>query len=223
MEHLLLDKLNYWIFILLMMLGLWAMVSKNNLIKKVMGMNIFQAAIILFYVSIGAKESGADIPIYPHDLIHPEQHDTSHDASGAEHHDVVTAQPLHSAGAEPEGAVSHDLHKAEGEHANINHASETHAVEQHVSEQDHHGHPSIAAKINPDDYDNPLPHVLMLTAIVVGVATLGVALALIQRIYRLFGSIEESEIIAAIAKDTSEEHMANTMQNSHPDTQSSHA
>ena len=49
--------------------------------------------------------------------------------------------------------------------------------------------------IIPQDYRNPLPHVLMLTAIVVGVATLGVALALIERIFSRYGSIEENEVL----------------------------
>ena len=47
---------NFWIYILLMMIGLYAMLAKNNLVKKVIGMSIFQTAIIVFYVSIGAKE-----------------------------------------------------------------------------------------------------------------------------------------------------------------------
>ena len=52
-------------------------------------------------------------------------------------------------------------------------------------------------------YANPLPHVLMLTAIVVGVATLGVALALTQRIYRAYGTIEEDAVLAAIQAEES--------------------
>ena len=44
-------KYNYWMFIILMMIGLYAMIAKNNLVKKVVGMSIFQTAIILFYVS----------------------------------------------------------------------------------------------------------------------------------------------------------------------------
>ncbi|MCK5310777.1 MAG: NADH-quinone oxidoreductase subunit K, partial [Desulfobacteraceae bacterium] len=43
------DKYNYWLYIILMMIGLYAMISKNNLIKKLVGMNIFQTSIILFY------------------------------------------------------------------------------------------------------------------------------------------------------------------------------
>ena len=119
-----LAKYNYWIYITLMMIGLYAIIAKNNLVKKIVGMNIFQTAIILFYVSIGAKR-GATIPIIEH-------------AHG-------------------------------GAHA-------VHAI----------------------DYINPLPHVLMLTAIVVAVATLGVALALAIKVYRQYNSLEEDEILAQI-------------------------
>jgi len=55
-------KYNYWLYVILMMIGLYAMIAKNNLIKKLVGMNIFQTAIILFYVSIGYKMN-ATIPI----------------------------------------------------------------------------------------------------------------------------------------------------------------
>ena len=41
-------KLNYWVYIVLMMVGLYAMIAKNNLVKKVIGMNILQTAVILF-------------------------------------------------------------------------------------------------------------------------------------------------------------------------------
>ena len=177
--------LNYWVFICLMMLGLWAMISKNNLIKKIMGMGIFQSSIILFYVSIATKDPGATIPIYPHDLIHPPhaQHDDMLEAGMDAEHVVVAEKTEAMYRGEDETA-----HEAPGEP----HADEG------------HGHPSIAAQVNPDDYDNPLPHVLMLTAIVVGVATLGVALSLVQRLYRLYGSIEEDAILAAIEKDSSD-------------------
>ena len=52
---------NFWISVILMMIGLYAMITKNNLIKKLIGMSIFQTAIILFYVSAGVK-TGATIP-----------------------------------------------------------------------------------------------------------------------------------------------------------------
>ena len=123
-------KYNYWIYITLMMIGLYALIAKNNLVKKIVGMNIFQTAIILFYVSIGAKK-GATIPILEHG--HAEQ---------------------------GEGIGSHLVHAA--------------------------------------DYINPLPHVLMLTAIVVAVATLGVALALAIMVYKRYGTLEEDEIAARI-------------------------
>jgi multicomponent Na+:H+ antiporter subunit C len=134
---------NYWAYVIIMMLGLWALIAKQNLIKKLIGMSIFQTAIILFYVSLGVKED-ATIPIVDH---HAEA--VSHD-----HHD------------DPE---SHDKH-------------------------DHKAH----AKPVADDFDNPLPHVLMLTAIVVGVATLGVALAVAQSIFKDFGTLEEPEILEKI-------------------------
>jgi len=195
MENLLLDKLNYWIFIALMMLGLWAMISKKNLIKKVIGMSIFQSAVILFYVSIGAKQSGADIPIYPHDLIHPSSATAAHipevaAEDGLTHkHDSVGETPPTTI-AESDAAHGSAATQAVG-------AKSAH-------ENSHESHPKIASKVNPDDFDNPIPHVLMLTAIVVGVATLGVALALIQRIFRLYGSIEEDEVIQAIAREPSD-------------------
>lgn len=132
--HLIVAKANYWAYIVLMMVGLYAMIAKNNLVKKIVGMSIFQTAVILFYVSIGVKW-GATIPI-----LH---HGAPHDAAG----DAV--------------------------HAAVTHAS---------------------AAVNVADYINPLPHVLMLTAIVVGVATLGVALALAMKIYKEYGTLEEDEI-----------------------------
>ena len=137
LNHYVIPHFNYWIYVVLMMIGMYAMIAKNNLIKKLIGMSIFQTAIILFYVSIGVKE-GADIPV-----LH--------------HH------------AEPAGEAHHDE-----------------AAEPHVE------------AVDPDKFANPLPHVLMLTAIVVGVATLGVALAVTQSIYKDFGSMEEDEILAKI-------------------------
>ena len=128
-DQIIVPKFNYWIYVILMMIGLYAMIAKNNLVKKLIGMAIFQTAIILFYVSIGVKE-GANIPILDHHLM----------------------------------------------------PDEVHAEEQ----------------VQVENYSNPLPHVLMLTAIVVGVATLGLALAIAQKIYREYGSIEEDDILAQI-------------------------
>jgi multicomponent Na+:H+ antiporter subunit C len=119
----LISDYNYWIYILLLMIGLYAMLAKNNLIKKVLGMSLFQTSIILFYVSIGAKKH-ATIPIIAHG----------------------------------------------------------------------HGHNAVETAIDVAHYANPLPHVLMLTAIVVSVGTLGVALAICLAIYRRYNSLEEDEI-----------------------------
>ncbi len=122
---------NFWAYIILMLVGLYAMIAKNNLIKKIIGMNIFQTSIILFYISTAFKK-GASIPIIAHG----------------------------------------------------------------------HGHEHAA--VHAADYINPLPHVLMLTAIVVSVATLGVALALAVKVYKRYGTLEEDEISAQIAMEATE-------------------
>ena len=119
---------NYWMYVGLMMIGFYAMIAKRNLIKKIIGMNIFQSAIILFYISTSVKK-GATVPILEH----------AHGAHGAHVIDVM-------------------------------------------------------------QYANPLPHVLMLTAIVVMVATLGVAVAVCIMIYRRYGTLEEDEIIMAMRR-----------------------
>ncbi len=140
LNDLFLERLNYFIYVVLLLIGLHAIISKNNFIKKLIGMCVFQTAIILFYVSIGVKE-GATIPIY---------------------------------------LPEHDPH---GEKAYAAGGPEALAVEQVAS------------------YANPLPHVLMLTAIVVGVATLGLALALCQKIYQGYGTVEEDELLAKLEKE----------------------
>jgi len=103
---------NYWIVIFLMMTGFYIVISRGNLMKKVIGLNIFQTSVFLLYISAG-KIRGATAPILDRKF---------------------------------------------------------------------------------DLYSNPLPSVLILTAIVVGVATTALALALIVRIREAYGTIEESEI-----------------------------
>lgn len=141
-NQLLVERLNYFIYVVLLLIGLWAMIAKNNLIKKLIGMSVFQTAIILFYVSIGVKD-GATIPIY---------------------------------------LPEHDPH-----------ASHL-ALESNASEVGAHG-PQVLEASLVSSYTNPLPHVLMLTAIVVGVATLGLALSVCLRIYRGYGTVEEDELL----------------------------
>ena len=133
MTTFLLGHLNVIAYVVLMMIGFYAMTGKTNLVKKLVGMNILQWSIILFIVSRGAK-FGATIPIVLDD-----------DGSGVEA-----------------------------------------------------GHGAAEAVLHAADYINPLPHVLMLTAIVVGVATTGVALALILRIHRHYGTLDEDELIERI-------------------------
>lgn len=123
---------NYFATGTLVLIGLYGMFAKGNFVKKLMGMNIFQVGVILFFISVGMKRD-ATVPI----LMNPG-------------HDEAAAAAAH------EGA--------------------THAI-------------------HATDYLNPLPHGLMLTAIVVGVSTTGVALALLIRIYRRYGTLEEGELL----------------------------
>lgn len=162
LEQTLEPHFNFWIYVILMMIGLWAVIAKNNMIKKLIGLSIFQTAIILFYVSLGVKEE-ATIPILDH----------------------------HAPAEEVESAETHDAHHGEEKKHGASH-KDAHGKDDHgESHDDHH-------VINPDTMANPLPHVLMLTAIVVGVATLGVALSLAQRIFKEFGTVEEDEVLAII-------------------------
>ncbi len=105
---------NYWIVIVLMMVGLYIAISQGNLVKKIVGLNIFQVSVFLFYISM-SKVTGGTAPIL------------------AEGYTV---------------------------------------------------------------YSNPLPSVLILTAIVVGVATTALGLSLVVRIQDSYGTIEEDEIEA---------------------------
>ncbi len=155
-----LARLNYWTYVVLMMIGLYAMIAKQNLIKKLIGMGIFQSAVILFYVSISVKE-GATIPIIAHHADHGPKVGQSADQ---------VAEPV-------VGAASDRQH----------------------------------AGIDADKIANPLPHVLMLTAIVVGVATLGVGLALVQRIHRDYGTIEEDELLAKIRSEDDDAGLEETL------------
>ncbi len=162
------ERFNYCIYVVLLLIGLYAMIAKNNMVKKLIGMSIFQTAIILFYVSVGVKE-GATIPIYK----------AEHDPHGhhAEHNDEETS--------DDSNASAHVLDDVE-------------------RPGNHHGPHALLEK-ETVQYANPLPHVLMLTAIVVGVATLGVALALVQKIYRTYGTVEEDELLVVIRAEAEAE------------------
>lgn len=103
---------NYWVVIALMMVGFYIVIAHGNLIKKIIGLNVFQTSVFILYISAGAIAGGAP--------------------------------------------------------------------------------PILAEGITT--YVNPLPHVLILTAIVVGVATTALGLALALRIHRAYGTVEEDEI-----------------------------
>jgi len=103
---------NYWIVVFLMIAGLYIVIARGNLIKKLVGLNVFQASVFILYITMG-KIVGGTAPILDEGI-----------------------------------------------------------------------------KI----YSNPVPHVLILTAIVVGVATAAVGLALVVRINEEFGTIEEDEL-----------------------------
>ncbi|MEC8565873.1 MAG: cation:proton antiporter subunit C [Pseudomonadota bacterium] len=111
---------NYYLVIILMMLGFYAVIARGNMVKKMVGLNIFQTSVFMLYISVG-KIDGGTAPI-------------------------LTGDPA-----------------------------------------------SV--------YSNPLPHVLILTAIVVGVATTAVGYALIIRIYEAYGTIEDDEMAKLIDSD----------------------
>lgn len=111
------DNAAYWVCALILTIGLYGMLVKKNYIKKVIGMTIFQAAIILFFIIAAFKENGT-VPVRDPQL----------------------------------------------------------STEQ------------------VDAYINPLPHALMLTAIVVGVATVGVALSLLIRVYARYKTLDEDAL-----------------------------
>ncbi len=113
-----LQRHNFLTFVIIFLWGFYIMLTRYNLVKKLVGMYLVQTSVIFFLVTISAKR-GATAPI----LL------------------------------------------------------------------------STTAPIDPSAYANPLPHVLTLTAIVVGVATLGVALALCSAIYQTYGSLDEEEIL----------------------------
>ncbi|MCC9642175.1 cation:proton antiporter subunit C [Rhodopirellula sp. JC740] len=143
---------NYWIVIVLMMTGFYIVLARRNLIKSVIGLNIFQTSVFLLYVTMG-KVRGGTAPIIP-----PEVAAAQAKAMHADEHSTHTL-----------GTVSHDIVGGHAEHAALPGADII--------------------------YSNPLPSVLMLTAIVVGIATTALALALVVRIREDYGTIEEDRIL----------------------------
>ncbi|MGI9495380.1 MAG: sodium:proton antiporter [Mariniblastus sp.] len=143
---------NYWIVIFLMMTGFYIVIARENLIKTIIGLNIFQTSVFLLYITMG-KVTGGTAPILK----------GSH--SGESH------------GAEGHGVESHGAE----------HGQELHSAAE--------GHLDSGVEAVTEIYSNPIPSVLMLTAIVVGIATTALALALVVRIREEYGTIEEDEIL----------------------------
>lgn len=140
------ENYHYSVVIVLMMTGLYVVFSSRNLIKKLVGLSVFQTSVFLLYITIG-KVAGGQPPILVDD-----GHGGGH--GGDDHHAEIATNILAGGEAKIGGAQ--------------------------------HGAEVL--------YSNPLPHVLILTAIVVGVATLAIGLALVVRIREVYGSIEEDTI-----------------------------
>lgn len=149
---------NYWVVVFLMMTGFYIVIARGNLIRTIIGLNIFQTSVFLLYITMG-KVDGATAPIIPPYLA--DKHEVA-----VEHRQPVIANDSH----EPISSQSDD--------------EPTEEVYRQLSQEQ----PDVV-------YSNPLPSVLMLTAIVVGIATTATALSLIVRISEDYGTIEEDEIL----------------------------
>ena len=153
MLEFILERGNYWAIIGLMMIGLYISFAATNLIKRLIGLGLFQTSIILFYISLARIDGGTAPILFGKDYGKGKSHDAAgeYGAEAAEH------------GAD----AAHNAYDAA------------------------HGYGGEGLE---NVYSNPLPHVLMLTAIVVGVATLAVGLAIIVRIREAYGTVETDEI-----------------------------
>lgn len=210
------ERYNYWIFIVLMMIGLYTVIARGNLMKKIVGLNIFQTSVFIYYISIG-KISGGTAPILlpGDDKAHGGGHgeaeshagdgdhatgDSLHAEPGAAHGGLETndlADAVASAPAAETGAHE-SLHAGAGANPPIvEPAPDAHGPAFETAPDAVHGAVDALHKAGETIYTNPLPHVLILTAIVVGVATTAVGLALAVRIREAYGTIEEDELEAA--------------------------
>lgn len=243
--EMILEKYNYWVAIVLMMTGLYVVISRGNLVKTLIGLNLFQTSVFIFYITIG-KVAGGTAPILAHEEPNGAGHgETPHPQAGHETGASHLVVETSHAGAGPKPDMANDLNSAlahGGEHAaqdlpeNSLHASpEDVALESNDlfsqtnsdiavpgGEATLHTAPALTTLGNATEgmsselvatayadlgslgdgsaqviYTNPLPHVLMLTAIVVGVATTAVGLALAVRIREAYGTIEEDELEAS--------------------------
>lgn len=222
---------NYWLIIVLMMTGLYVVLARSNMIKTIIGLNMFQVAVILFYVSMG-KVSGGTAPIEIKQMTEATKRSATlledtrdagvvTDAQVAEIEAIIAlvregmerlpdgmatermetgvfaAQAVDAHGPETDGSESPvesnpiGLSIVEGVLANAKQTSGTELMDKRLRAIEILDRTMVTAVI----YSNPLPHVLMLTAIVVGVATISLALALVVRINEAYDSIEEDEVL----------------------------
>lgn len=216
------ERYNYWIFIVLMMTGLYVVIARGNLIKKLIGLNVFQTSVFIYYISIG-KIVGGTAPIYVTGDMetraggHGGEHDSAHALPTLPGKDPIGQGALH---ADPNIAdgfdlPGNDLASLTGKAHPPADAASIHAMPSHAETGGandllaatpgfHVGVDAPAASAMDAAhaaasvvYSNPLPHVLILTAIVVGIATTAVGLALVVRIREAYGTIEEDELEAA--------------------------
>ncbi len=196
---------NYWIVIFLMMTGFYIVIASENLVKTIIGLNIFQTSVFLLYITMG-KVHGGTAPILKNPVHHPED---SHggESLAAEGHASLIQNSL--------GAEVETFSDFRGTETTIQSSNEVldklldsvdamdveaasslppNTIANVGFEEDATNHVASLAE-HAEIYSNPLPSVLMLTAIVVGIATTALALALIVRIREEYGTIEEDEIL----------------------------
>ena len=161
MLEIILERFSYIPIIILMMTGLYVVIATGNLVKRLVGLSLFQTSVFLLYITIGKVFDGQP-PIIA---------DAGHGDGGGHGAEAAAGYGANAAG---HGAATAD-----------------HAAEAAGHAADAAGHAAEVA------YSNPLPHVLILTAIVVGVATLAVGLALVVRIREAYGTIEDDALNAA--------------------------
>lgn len=193
MLEVILDKGGYWLIIALMMTGLYIVFAATNFIKRMVGLSVFQTSVFLFYITL-SKVAGGTAPIlYGKD--YPKTYGDD-DQSGPADGVAPVLDPGQGPGEQ--GPASGDPSAGD--------------VEPAALETTNDAVPIAGADVYPaysgveEVYSNPLPHVLILTAIVVGVATLSVGLAIIVRIREAYGTIEadevrEMDIIVATAEE----------------------
>lgn len=153
---------NYWVYVSLMLIGLYTVMAKPNLLKKVMGLTLFQTGIFVFYISMGIVDGAT--PPYTWSLEDRLRH------------------ALPGLDVSPERAQAA---LAAGD------ADAARAALEPLSQADRAALDEVLAR----PYTSPLPHVLILTAIVVSVSTMAVALAIIILIKRAYGTVEADEIV----------------------------